>query len=160
MTDNIAEGLSFLATSKKAIQYKFVEDGVPGQMVPFTYTIAKQPTRIITHTKDGKETESVAQPNDIIMSGVSGENYAIPAAKFPKLYQEWLPGIMIPDQTARYVARYKGPERLFTAPWGEDMVIKPGDYLVKDGDKGYYRIAKHEYEQTYEPPGIVGPGAE
>ena len=33
------------------------------------------------------------------------------------------------------------------------MVLKPGDYLVKDGDAGYYRIAKVEYEQTYNPPG-------
>jgi hypothetical protein len=33
------------------------------------------------------------------------------------------------------------------------MVLKPNDYLVKDGDQGYYRIAKVEYEQTYNQPG-------
>jgi hypothetical protein len=33
------------------------------------------------------------------------------------------------------------------------MVLKPGDYLVRDGDQGYYRIAQAEYGQTYNPPG-------
>jgi hypothetical protein len=44
----------------------------------------------------------------------------------------------------------------FTAPWGESMILKPGDYLVKDGDAGYYRIAKLEYDQTYNQPGSNG----
>ena len=31
------------------------------------------------------------------------------------------------------------------------MVMKPGDYLVKVKDgSGYYRIAKKEFEQTYQ----------
>ena len=39
----------------------------------------------------------------------------------------------------------------FKAPWGEDMILKRGDYLVKDGDQGYYRIAQKEYDETYNP---------
>jgi hypothetical protein len=31
---------------------------------------------------------------------------------------------------------------------------QPKQYkFVKDGDAGYYRVAKAEYEQTYNPPG-------
>ena len=34
------------------------------------------------------------------------------------------------------------------------MILKPGDYIVKETDSsGYYRIAKKEYEETYNIPG-------
>lgn len=36
------------------------------------------------------------------------------------------------------------------------MVLKPGDYLVKEDEGKYYRIAKKEYEMTYNPPGKIG----
>jgi hypothetical protein len=53
------------------------------------------------------------------------------------------------------VAEYTGKEPVtFKASWGEDMILKPGDYLVKEGEGAYYRIAKKEYEQTYNPPGL------
>jgi hypothetical protein len=39
----------------------------------------------------------------------------------------------------------------FQAPWGEQMILKNGDYVVREADgKGYYRIAKAEFEKTYE----------
>ena len=88
------------------------------------------------------------------MSGPSRENYVVKAAKFPKLYQGKLGDIIMPEQSPRLVSKYTGQQPItFTAPWGESMILKPGDYLVKDGDQGYYRIAKAEYEQTYNPPG-------
>jgi hypothetical protein len=91
------------------------------------------------------------------MSGPSRENYVVKAAKFPKLYQGTMGGPVIPEQGPRMVALYTGQQSVtFTAPWGESMVLKPGDYLVKDGDAGYYRIAKAEYEQTYNQPGSNG----
>jgi hypothetical protein len=33
------------------------------------------------------------------------------------------------------------------------MVLKPGDFLVKEDEGKYYRIAAFEYNQTYNPPG-------
>lgn len=150
----IASQLKFLPTKKQAKQYKFVSDGVPGKMPPMTYTVTSQEQPVVTVTSDGKETQNVAAPNDIIMSGPSRENYVVKAAKFPKLYQGELGQTVVPEQGPRMVALYTGQQPVtFTAPWGESMVLKPGDYLVKDGDAGYYRIAKHEYEQTYNPPG-------
>lgn len=74
--------------------------------------------------------------------------------KFAKFFQGQIGSPVVPDQTPRMVAQYTGKETVqFTAPWGSQMVLKPGDYLVKDGDAGYYRITRAEYEQTYNPPG-------
>lgn len=150
----IASQLDFLPTHKQAKQYKFVKDGVPGKMPPMTYTVSAQEQPVVTVTSDGKETQNVATQGDIIMSGPSKENYVVKSAKFPKLYQGQIGQTVIPEQGPRLVALYTGQQPVsFTAPWGESMVLKPGDYLVKDGDQGYYRIAKVEYEQTYNPPG-------
>jgi hypothetical protein len=107
-----------------------------------------------TITSDGKETTNTAEAGDIMLSGPSQENYVIKGAKFGKLYQGEIGSTVVPEQSPRQVAVYTAPDAVqFTAPWGESMVIKPGDYLVRDGDAGYYRIAKAEYEQTYNQPG-------
>jgi archaellum component FlaG (FlaF/FlaG flagellin family) len=126
-------------------------------MPAMTYTVATQEQPVVTVTSDGKETQNMAAVNDIIMSGPSQENYVVKAAKFPKLYQGAVGKTVIPEQSPRMVALYRGPQAVtFTAPWGESMVLKPGDYLVKDGDAGYYRIARVEYDQTYNAPGKQG----
>jgi len=152
--EQIAADLEFLPTRKQAKKYKFVADGEPGEMPPMSYTQSKERQPVVTITADGKETQNVAEPDDIIMSGPSGENYVVKAAKFPKLYQGEVGSVVTPEQGPRMVARYTGRDTVkFTAPWGESMVLKPDDYLVKDGDAGYYRIAQAEYEQTYNPPG-------
>jgi len=151
----IASGMDFLPTSKKKLTYNFVDSDE--DMPPLTYTIAKESKPIVTVTADGKETQNTAMPNDIIISGIGGEKYVIKAAKFGKLYTGTIGGSVIVDQTPRMVAQYNGDEIvMFKAPWGEDMVLKPGDYLVKQEDGQYYRIAKLEYESTYNPPGKVG----
>lgn len=152
--NSIAQGLEFLPTTKQAKKYRFVDQGQPGQMPAMTYTVSQQEQPVVTVTADGKETQNVAGVNDIIMSGPSQENYVVKAAKFPKLYQGQIGQTVIPEQGSRMVARYTGKDSVtFTAPWGESMVLKPGDYLVRDGDAGYYRIAQAEYRQTYNEPG-------
>jgi hypothetical protein len=155
--NQVASQMKFLPTTKLAKQYEFVKDGAPGRMPAMTYTVSNQEQPVVTVTSDGKETQNVATPNDVIMSGPSRENYVVKAAKFPKLYQGTMGGPVIPEQSPRLVALYVGKMPVtFTAPWGESMILKPGDYLVKDGDAGYYRIAKVEYDQTYNKPGSNG----
>jgi len=152
--ESVASQLEFLPTKKQAKQYKFVKDGKPGELPAMSYTVSTGEMPVVTVTSDGKETQNVAQKGDIIMSGPSEENYVIKSEKFPKLYQGNLGSTVVPEQSPRMVAVYNGDKPVtFTAPWGESMVLKPGDYLVKDGDQGYYRIAKAEYEQTYNQPG-------
>jgi len=160
--NQIAAGLNFLPTSKKKLTYKFVQ--TPENMPPMSYTVAKQAQDVTTDTADGKEVpKNDAAIGDIIMSGPSREQYVIKAAKFPKLYTDENGGPVsigkpaTVEQSPRMVALYTGPDTImFKASFGADMVLKPNDYLVKEAEGQYYRIAKHEYEQTYNPPGQIG----
>lgn len=150
--NQIAATLQFKPVSKQKLIYKYVENGKPGSMPPMTYTKSDIEQPVVTITTDGKETQNTAAVGDIIMSGATGENYVIKAAKFPKLYQGTIGNDVYPEQSQRQVALYTGDPVTFKAPWGEDMIIKPGDYLVKDpANTGYYRIAKVEFEKTYNP---------
>ena len=154
---DIAQNLKFLPTTKKPKKYQFVKNGVSGKLPSMSYTVSDKEQPVVTVTSDGKETQNVAAEGDIIMSGSNQENYVIKAAKFTKLYQGNIGDTVMPEQSPRMVAQVSGdlPRSVvhFKAPWGELMALRPGDYLVKDGDQGYYRIARAEYEETYNPPG-------
>jgi hypothetical protein len=153
--NQIASQMQFQPTSKKKLTYQYAQDY--NNMSPMSYTVAQQQTPIVTITADGKETQNVAEPNDLILSGPSGEKYVVKAAKFPKLYVGQIGGPIHPEQGPRNVAVYNGSDPVnFIAPWGESMVLKPGDYLVKEAEGKFYRIAKKEYEATYNQPGKVG----
>jgi hypothetical protein len=153
--EQVASGMQFLPTSKKKLTYRPSQDSE--NMPAMSYTVAPERMPVVTVTSDGKETQNVAEQGDVIISGASGERYVVKAAKFPKLYVGQVGGPVHPEQSPRNVAVYTGAEVVqFTAPWGESMVLKPGDYLVKEDEGKYYRIAKHEYEETYNQPGKVG----
>jgi hypothetical protein len=153
--NQVASQLQFQPTSKKKLMYQFVQS--TDNMPAMSYSVAQQQMPVVTMTADGKETQNTAEPNDVVMSGPSREQYVIKSAKFPKLYQGQIGGPVNPEQGPRNVAIYNGQEQVnFTAPWGENMVLKPGDYLVKEAEGKYYRIAKQEYEKTYNAPGKVG----
>ncbi len=146
----LAAGLDFHPVRKKPIPYE-PTDGVELEQMPaMTYMVSREPQTVVTYTADGKETENQAGAGDIIMSGPSREKYVLKPEKFAKVYQGGIGGTVITEQSPRMVAVYAGDQVVrFMAPWGGRMVLKPGDYLVKDGDEGYYRIAKLEFEQTY-----------
>lgn len=153
--NQVANQLQFLPTSKKKLMYRPAQD--INNMPPMSYIVAQQQMPINTITSDGKETQNVAEQNDIVMSGPSREQYVIKSNKFAKLYVGQIGGPIYPEQSPRNVALYNGQTAVnFTAPWGESMVLKPGDYLVKEAEGKYYRIAKNEYEMTYNPPGKIG----
>lgn len=150
--DGIAASMEFKPVTKLPIQYRYVPDGYPDDLPPLSYTQSRVEQRIVTVTADGKETENMAKVGDFIFSGPSGERYVLTDAKLRKNYQG-IPGqTLVPEQSPRMVARYDGRDTVnFKAPWGEMMVLKPGDFLVK-GDDGYYRIAAKEYKLTYNMP--------
>jgi len=143
--------LEFKETTKQAKQYQYTDSSQ--DMPAMSYTVVQQQQPVVTITSDGKETQNVAEPNDIIMSGPSREQYVVKPEKFPKLYAGKIGGTVTPEQSPRIVARVENITQpiTFKAPWGEDMILKQGDYLVKDGDQGYYRIAQKEYDETYNP---------
>lgn len=150
--EQILPTLKFQQVTKKALKYQSF-DGTQEQMPAMSYMVVKEPQEVITITADGKETQNKAESGDVVISGPSKEKYAIKASKFPKLYSGKLGEVITPEQSPRLVTQVNNIQQpiTFKAPWGEDMILKPGDYLVKDGDQGYYRIAKKEYEQTYNP---------
>lgn len=153
--NQVASQLQFQPTSKKKLMYQFVQS--TESMPAMSYAIAQQQMPVVTMTADGKETQNVAEIEDVVMSGPNREQYVIKSAKFPKLYQGQIGGPIHSEQSPRNVAVYNGKEQVnFAAPWGENMVLKPGDYLVKEAEGKYYRVAKQEYEQTYNSPGKVG----
>lgn len=154
--EEILAALPYQPTRKKPLRYKFVDLSKTerAQMPAMSYGVNPQSgVQVVTVLPDGKETTNVAESGDIIMSGASREQYVIKAAKFPKLYTGTIGSPVTPEQSPRMVARYTGTEPVtFQASWGEQMVLKPGDYVVREADgKNYYRIAKAEFERTYQP---------
>lgn len=150
---SLASAFNFRPTRKKATPYTYAESAglvEPGSLPPYSYTQVIIAQEVVTITADGVETANTATPGDFIVSGVSGELYVVKASKFAALYDGEVGETVVPTQAPRQVARYG--EVTFTAPWGEEMVLKPGDYLVADGDGGFYRIAAEEFHATYNIP--------
>lgn len=155
-THSTLSSLDYRPVKKRKLMYSFfdLEEGMMTRMPKLSYGV--NPTNgitVVTILPDGKETRNTANQGDIIMCGVSGEKYVIRAEKFPKLYEGKIGGKVHPEQGDRMVARYDGAAAVtFRAPWGEDMILKKGDYVVREKDgSGFYRIAKAEFERTYNP---------
>lgn len=84
----------------------------------------------------------------MIAKNPGGEEYIIRAQKFPSLYEA------LPDGTykAKGVVKAIQTEKdvVFTAPWGEEMKILSGGYLVENTlDGGRYGIEENAFNNTY-----------
>jgi hypothetical protein len=115
---------------------------------------------------EGKETKSPpAQPGDMVVRNrcpeTGNEEILVTAAKFAERYE----GPLGPADSAGWQAyRPRGIEMdyfvvraadgafTFTAPWGEPMVARPGDAIVRDprDPADTYRIAAAAFACTYE----------
>jgi hypothetical protein len=122
---------------------------------------------IVTIIKgEGKETQSPpAEAGDVVIRNrcpeTGNEEYLVKAAKLPSRYDGPLAAA---DSNGWQPYRPKGIEMrffvvgetegtfTFTAPWGEEMVARPGDAIVRDpaDPKNTYRIAVAAFECTYE----------
>jgi hypothetical protein len=121
-------------------------------------------------TGEGKETQSPpAQPGDMVVRNrcpeTGNEEILVTAAKFPQRYegppaagetwQEYRPrGV----EMSYFVVRDADGSFSFMAPWGEPMVARPGDAIVRNpaDPADTYRIAAAAFVCTYEvvrPPG-------
>lgn len=120
---------------------------------------------IITKTSDGIETRNQAKDGDMLVENQTSsfEQYLIKSDIFFKKYE-------IEQCLERGWATYKPLGQViayrvsnvdfeffrevnileFEAPWGETMIVKPGDYLVMPTEKNeIYRIAQKEFDETY-----------
>lgn len=157
----VASRLQFLPTTKKDLTYSPVKSEITqdnlDRMPRLSFGRSGEEFMLQTVTADGHETQKAVAPGDVIVSGPSGEKYNIGGeSKLLKNYPvDAGRGRRKPDTTTqRMVARYTGTEPVsFVASWGEAMILKPGDYLVREAEGKYYRIAAHEYNQTYNQPG-------
>jgi hypothetical protein len=145
--------LTWRTTTKQKIQYTLYSGPIESQPL-CSYMVNTVPDReVFTFTADGLETKNTAQVGDMIMSGVTGEQYVVRRDKFVKLYDLFDGTTVIPNQAPRLVAEVSTnllPYPIeFTASWGELMVLKPGDFLVLDGDN-VYRIARTEFLESYD----------
>jgi hypothetical protein len=107
---------------------------------------------------DGEhETVNTAAAGDYVARGLKGELYIINAEALAKRYGEPLTA---PDREGyrRYPAkgdfygfRYEGAPFKFVAPWKEDMIANPGDYIGTHamGSNEYYRIERSAFAATY-----------
>lgn len=122
---------------------------------------------IVTVIKgEGKETQSKPAANgDMVVRNrcpqTGNEEYLVKAATFAERYA----GPLGPSDAAGWSAyRPQGPELRyfvvraedgafsFTAPWGEAMVAKPGDVIVRNpaDPRDTYRVAAVSFACTYE----------
>lgn len=113
--------------------------------------------KIETYIDDVLETTNVVKDDQVVVRGVSGEEYVIDLEKFESRYE----GPEITDEYQVYdaigevfAAQYNGDDVLFEAPWGESMILEPGDYLAHGSTEevsgNIYRIEKDVFDKTYE----------
>jgi hypothetical protein len=116
------------------------------------------PGEVITTVIDGeRETVNTAAAGDYVARGVKCELYIIKTETLAKRYGGPLTA---PDKDGfrRYPAkgdfygfRYEGAPFKFLAPWKEDMIAKPGDYIGTNamGSNEFYRIEQSAFVATY-----------
>jgi hypothetical protein len=116
------------------------------------------PGEVIKTVIDGEhETVNTAATGDYVARGVKGERYIVKPDILAKRYGAPLTA---PDREGyrRYPAKgdfyafqYEGEPFKFVAPWKEDMIANPGDYIgtAAMGSKEYYRIEKSAFAATY-----------
>jgi hypothetical protein len=103
------------------------------------------------------ETVNTAAAGDYVVHGVRGEFYIIKAETLAKRYGEPVTAADR-DGFRRYPAKgdfyafcYEGEPFKFIAPWREEMIANPGDFIGTNviGSNEYYRIEKSAFAATY-----------
>ena len=86
-----------------------------------------------------------------VVTGIGGEEYVVEDSVFREKYQpaEGREGIYVP-RSAPIVAAELQESICFTAPWGEEMRIARGGYLVFTNPSDIYGIQRAEFLATYE----------
>jgi hypothetical protein len=116
-------------------------------------------TEIQTIINGQLETKNIAQEGDFLVTNSTGEVYLLSTSKLNDRYtflgkSEYGPDVEL--WTARGIAwaiQYTGDESFtFKAPWNEDMLCNPGDFIVSPVRGQYtdvYRIEQSIMDVTY-----------
>ncbi len=117
---------------------------------------------ILTIVGGKLETLNTASFGDVVVRNVligsAAEQYVMTGETFAKRYKPWPEAIMRLDGFGWIKAEaigevfgfvYTGPALKFEAPWGEEMMLEPTDFLVRVGAGDIYRIEAAAFAQTY-----------
>jgi hypothetical protein len=149
--DAVARGLARRARKTKPVDARPAR---PGEVV------------VTVVAGEGRETRSrPAEEGDWVVrnrcEATGNEEYLVTAAKFRERYRAtgrspgkdgWQEHRPL-GRAVRFLAlKPEHGEFVFTAPWGERMVAKPGDAIVQDPDDpaDTYRVAAAAFDSTYE----------
>lgn len=122
---------------------------------------------VVTYiANEGKETQSrPAVAGDMVVRNrcepTGNEEYLVSATTFPQRYEGplgpedadgWRPYRPLGPEMRYLVVRPKDGAFSFTAPWGEQMVARPGDAIVRSvaNPSDTYRVAAVSFACTYE----------
>jgi hypothetical protein len=129
---------------------------------------AAQPSEVVVTVVagEGKETQSPrARPGDMVARNrcpeTGNEEILVSAAKFAERYEGplgpadpagWQPYRPRGVEMDYFIVRAADGTFTFTAPWGEPMLARPGDAIVRDphDPADTYRIAAAAFACTYE----------
>jgi hypothetical protein len=116
------------------------------------------PDEVVETVIDGeRETVNTARAGDFVVRGTKGEQYIISSETQAERYGAAV-GAIRADGFREYEAKgtlhafcYQGEPFKFVAPWGEDMIVNPGDYIgtPEIGSDHIYRIEKNAFAETY-----------
>lgn len=129
---------------------------------------------VTTIAGEGQETQSKpAEPGDMVVrnrcESTGNEEYLVKARTFPERYegplgagdtQGWRPYRPRGDTMLYVTVRDQDGSFEFEAPWGEAMVARPGDAIVRNpaDPRDTYRVAQDAFTCTYEVVQEPGPG--
>ncbi len=121
---------------------------------------------IKTYTSDGLETKNVAKEGDFVVKNTTDaqEMYILTKEKFEKRYtfskkldDIWniyqpigkIKAVLVNSALLKSL-KITGSEFYIITSWGEEMIVKKGDYLVSPMEYNeVYRIASKEFFETY-----------
>lgn len=155
---SLARSLQFVTATKKAYALTMVTDAAAMPARSFYVHEGAKPLEVVTEIGGERETKNTAHPGDVVVCGPKGERYVVKPRKFLQLYNvvdEVARPRPLPRQVAVVTradlrkAGIKEDHLEFAAPWGETMLLKAGDVLVRDGTAGYYRVEKAAFAETY-----------
>lgn len=160
----LIKDLAFKPFNKRPLKYKPVKS--MDELTKFTYYInaTEKPFMLTTNIHGKEETKKMVHNGAFILCGPFGERYAVDAHKIVQLYNI-NDGILTPRTLKKPVlaaqvhASYFRKHGLdpksglrFTAPWGEQMILEPGDYVIatkSTNTLAYYRVSGPAFRKTY-----------
>lgn len=119
---------------------------------------------VLTIVAGRLETLKTAEFGDVVLTnlaaGQSAERYVIAADIFAKRYEIGGETLILDGlgwRRARAKGRvhgffYEGGTVQIMAPWGEAMIVEPGDFIarpIEGAASDLYRIERHTFEATY-----------